>query len=96
MDPAAQQQQQQPGEPEAFSQFPAPPGFYQLYEAGPDAGPPPPRPLTGQIHALGEAFDTVSQPCCRKHGGVSWLLAVRAQHSCDQLTAGVVCGGGGH
>lgn len=86
MDPAAQQQQQQqPGEPEAFSQFPAPPGFYQLYEAGPDAGPPPPRPLTGQIHALGEAFDTVSQLRCHEHGGggggVSWLLAVRAcQH----------------
>jgi hypothetical protein len=63
MDPAVQQQQQQPpgaGEPEAFSQFPAPPDFYRLYEAGSEAGPPPPPPVTGQIHALGEIFDTVS------------------------------------
>jgi hypothetical protein len=64
MDPAAatqQQQQQQAGEPEAFSQFPAPPGFYRLYEAGPDAGPPPPPPLKGHFLALGEVFDTVRQ-----------------------------------
>lgn len=59
MDPAGQQQQAGPGEPEAFSQFPAPPGFYRLYEAGPAAGPPPPLPLKGQILALGETFDTV-------------------------------------
>lgn len=56
MDTNAQPQQAQ--EPEAFSQFPAPPGFYALYEAGPDAGPPPPQPIRGQIHALGEFFDT--------------------------------------
>lgn len=55
-----QQQQQQPAEPEAFSQFPAPPGFYRLYERGAEAGPPPPAPVKGQIHALGETFDSVS------------------------------------
>ncbi|KAF8069516.1 MED7B [Scenedesmus sp. PABB004] len=46
------------GEPAAFSQLPAPPAFYKLYAAGPDAGPPPPAPVAGEIHALGEAFNT--------------------------------------
>lgn len=62
MDPAGQQQQQQQAaaEPEAFSQFPAPPAFYKLYAASADAGPPPPLPVQGEIHALGEFFDLVS------------------------------------
>ncbi|WIA30226.1 hypothetical protein OEZ86_000317 [Tetradesmus obliquus] len=46
---------------DAFDQFPAPPNFYKLYEAGPGAGPAPPAPVQGVIHALGEAFDPDEQ-----------------------------------
>ena len=75
MDPV---QQPKPAEPEAFSQFPAPPNFYHLYEAGPDAGPPPPLPIKGQIHALGEFFDTVSVV-------QRWFFCVVEQGCCVQL-----------
>jgi hypothetical protein len=51
-------------EKDVFSQFPAPPDFYKLYAAGPHAGPEPPAPVQGVIHALGEPFDTVSASCC--------------------------------
>jgi hypothetical protein len=44
---------------DVFSQFPAPPDFYKLYAAGPGAGPAPPAPVEGVIHALGEPFDAV-------------------------------------
>lgn len=85
MDPAAtqQQQQQQPAEPEAFSQFPAPPGFYRLYEAGPDAGPPPPLPLKGQILALGETFDTVREEA--RQPLPWWLGHTTQRHACAVL-----------
>jgi hypothetical protein len=46
--------------PEQISQFPAPPGFYKLYADGPDAGPPPPAPVSGQLNVLATPFDTVS------------------------------------
>lgn len=60
---------------DAFDQFPAPPNFYKLYEAGPGAGPAPPAPVQGVIHALGEAFDPVgASRCCSKSQSCTRVL----------------------
>lgn len=56
----ADQQNEQQEAGTASSTYVGPPDWYSLYVAGPDAGPAPPEPVTGEFLAFGEPFDPVS------------------------------------
>lgn len=56
----ADQQQEQQEAGKASGTYVGPPDWYRLYEAGTDAGPKPPAPLTSSFTVFGEQFDPVS------------------------------------